>query len=692
MKATCLYCGFGCALEIGTKGNRITSIQGVKNYPANDGKLCRLAVNLPPVFNSPDRLKTPMMRQGKTLVKCDWDKALNFAANGLNKIITEHGPDAVAFYGGATNLIEEYYVMNKLLKGGIGTNNLDCSTRLCMASTAAGFISVFGADAPPTCYEDVDLADCFLICGNNMAVSCPVLFGRVMTAKRERGAKIIVVDPRRTPTAQAADLHLPIRPGTDVALNNAMACVLLQEGYVREKEVEAFASGLFKLKKHLEEYTPDKVAPIVDCPAGDIITAARMYGEAGAALTLWFQGYNHSTSALWKNNTLHNLAILTGNIGKPGGGPLSITGESNALGNRYVGALCHLLPGMRQVVNPQHRSEIADIWQVPFDYLQPLPGKSIMDMIQAVHEGTIKALWVANTNPAASLPYTAWVEEALGKLELLVVQDIFHPTETNYFAHILMPAAQWYEKEGTVITSERRVEYIPKVIDPPGEARPDWKIMQAIAQQMGYGDLIPYQCEEDIFNEWRLATKDKLCDMGGISYDRIRGKEGLQLPCPSENHPGTPRLFTNLRFPRPDGRAALLSRKQQDAAEMPDESYPFSLNTGRVKDHFNTGTRTFRVPRLNKKASDVFIEIHPRDAKELDVEDGNSLAVISRRGKLTGKARITDSIRKKTIFVPWHYGKLSGPDGAANLVTNPVFDLNTKQPEYKQCAVRLEKI
>ena len=385
---------------------------------------------------------------------------------------------------------------------------LDCSTRLCMAGTAAGFISVFGAAAPPTCYEDVDLTDCFLICGNNMAVSCPVLFGRVMKAKRERGAKIIAVDPRRTPTAKAADLHLPIRPGTDVALNNAMARVLLQEGYAREKEVEAFASGLFKLKQHLEEYTPDKVAPIVDCPAGDIITAA-------------------------------------------------------------------------------------------------------------------------------SLPHTAWAEEALGKLELLVVQDIFHPTETNYFAHILMPAAQWYEKEGTVITSERLVEYIPKVIDPPGEARPDWKIMQAIAQRMGYGDLIPYQCEEDIFNEWRPATKDKLCDMGGISYDRIRGKKGLQLPCPSENHPGTPRLFTNLRFPRPDGRAALLSRKQQDTAEMPDESYPLNLNTGRIKDHFNTGTRTFRVPRLNKKA---------------------------------------------------------GPDGAANLVTNPVFDLNIKQPEYKQCAVRLEKI
>lgn len=691
MKATCLYCGFGCAIEIETTGNRIKTIRGVKGYPANNGKLCQLAVNLPPVFNSPNRLKKPMIRHGNELKECDWDEALDMAANGLKRIISKHGPDAVAFYGGATNLTEEYYVMNKLMKGGIGTNNMECSTRICMASSAAGFITVFGADAPPTCYEDIDIADCFLICGNNMAVSCPVLFGRVLKAKKRRNAKMIVVDPRRTPTVEAADLHLAIRPGTDVALNNAIAHLLLKEGYVDEKRVEAFASGLQKLKEHLEYYSPEDVASIVHCKPDEIKVAARMYGEAGAALTFWFQGYNHSTSALWKNNSLHNLAILTGNIGRRGGGPLSITGESNALGNRYVGALCHLLPGMRQVVNPEHRREIAELWQIPFDRLQPLPGKSIMEIIQAIHDGSIKALWVMNTNPAASIPHTARVEDAFRKLDLLAVQDILHPTETGLFAHVLMPAAQWYEKEGTVITSERRVEYIPRVIDPPGEAWPDWKIMQAIAERLGHGCLIPYRTEEEIFQEWRLCTSGKLCDMGGIDYDRLRGKVGVQLPCPSEDHPGTPRLFTDLRFPRPDGRAALLSRKQQDAAEMPDKAYPFILLTGRIREHFNTRTRTAQAPKLDEKAAGVFVEIHPQDAKDLDVANGDLLAVISRRGRLAAKARITDTVGMKTIFVPWHYGRSAGPEGAANLVTNPVVDPNTKQPEYKFCAVRLEK-
>ena len=692
MKATCLYCGLGCAINIEASDNRITAIRGVKGYPTNDGRLCGLAVNLPPVFNSPNRLKRPMIRKGNKLTECEWGEALDTVASGFQRIIRKHGPDAVAFYGGATNLTEEYYVMNKLMKGGIGTNNMECSTRICMASSAAGFISVLGADAPPACYDDIDISDCFLICGNNMAVSCPVLFSRLLRAKKKRNAKMIVVDPRRTPTAVAADLHLAIRPGTDVALNNAMAHVLFKEGYVDEKKVAAFASGLRELKEHLAHYAPEAVAPIVGSPAKDIRAAARMYGEAGAALTFWFQGYNHSTSALWKNNSLHNLAILTGNIGRPGGGPLSITGESNALGNRYVGALCHLLPGMRQVVNPEHREEIAAIWGIPFDRLRPLPGKSIMEMIQAILDGTIKALWVMNTNPAVSIPHTARAEKALSKLELLAVQDIMHPTETNLFAHVLMPAAQWYEKEGTVITSERRVEYIPKVIDPPGEARPDWKIMQAIAERLGHGDLIPYETEEEIFREWRLCSGGKLCDMTGINYERLRGKIGVQLPCPSENHPGTPRLFTDLRFPRPDGRAALLSRKQRDPAEMPDDVYPFILLTGRIREHFNTRTRTAQAPELNEKAEGVFAEIHPQDAEALDLTSGDRLAVISRRGRLTARARITDAVRAKTIFVPWHYGRLAGPESAANRVTNPVVDPNTQQPEYKFCAVKLEKI
>ncbi|MCP4717220.1 MAG: molybdopterin-dependent oxidoreductase [Deltaproteobacteria bacterium] len=691
MKTTCLYCGFGCAVDIECSENKITSANPLKDAPPNYGKLCRLGSTLPKVFNSPDRLTEPNLRQGNEMKPCSWKTALDAASDRLSGIIEQHGPNSVAFYGGATNLTEEYYVMNKLMKGAIGTNNMECSTRICMSSTAAGFLSVFGADAPPTCYEDIDHADCFLICGNNMAVSCPVLFGQIIESRDKRGAKIIVVDPRKTATAAEADLHLQIAPGTDVALNNAMAHVLFKEGYVNEEVVDAYASGLQSLKEHIDAYDPEKVAPIVGCAAEKIRTAAMMYGDAKTALTLWFQGYNHSTSALSKNNTLHNLAIITGNIGQLGGGPLSITGESNAMGNRYVGALCHLLPGMRQVINPAHRKEITDLWQIPPDRLQPLPGSSIIEMIHDIHAGRIKALWLMNTNPAASLPHTAWAEEAFKKLDLMIVQDIF-PTETTGFADILLPAAQWYEKQGTIITSERRVEYIPKLIDPPGEAWPDCKIMQEIASRMGYEDLLSFQNEEEIFEEWKTCTRGKLCDMNGINYDRLRGKSGIQLPCPSKDHPGTARLFTDLRFEKADHRAALLSRDQQDAAEMPDELYPFIFLTGRTGRHFNTGTRTIHIPEAGQKDEWPFIEIHPRAAQNIGIADKDPVAVLSRRGRCVAKARITDTIREEAVFMPWHYGKLLSRNGGANLVTNPAIDPGTKQPEYKLCAVKIEKI
>lgn len=692
-KSTCPYCGIGCGLTVGVENDKVVEVRGMKGHPVNDGRLCALAHHLPSVLSDKDRLTRPLIRRDGKLIPASWDDAISHVASEMKRIISQHGPDAVAFYGGAANLTEEYYVMNKLLKGAIGTNNVECSTRLCMVSSAMGFVSTLGADAPPACYADIEQADLFFIAGNNTAVSLPILFHRVKKAKKRNGSKVIVVDPRRTETTSIADIHLQIKSGTDVALNNALAHVLIEEGFVDEDKIEHFTSGLDELKTFVKNYPPSKAAQITGCPEKEIIAAARAIGQAKAMLAFWFQGYNHSTQAVFKNNTLHNLLLLTGNFSRPGAGPLSITGEANALGNRWVGALSHLLPGMRMVTNSQHRQEVAEFWDIPEERIPPMPGRSIIDIIKGLHSGDIKALWITTTNPAASLPDTRWVEEGLAKADLLVVQDIFHPTETTPLADVVLAGAQWGEKTGTFISSERRVELVEKLVEPPGEAKPDYEIICLVARAMGFGHMFPYNSSEEVFEEWKKITLGRLCDLCGVSYDRLRNEVGPQLPCPSPEHAGTPRLFTDLSFPRPDGRAALLCREYVPPAEMTDEEYPFVLNTGRHVWHFNTATRTGRVLKLREAAPENLVEIHPHDATRLGIREGDAVKIISRRGAVRAKACISDRVLKENIYMNFHFGKAlwPGEETGANLVTNSAYDQHSKQPEFKHSAVRIEK-
>ncbi len=693
-KSTCPYCGFGCGLMVGVKEGKVMEIRGMKGHPVNDGQICELAANIPPIFTAPGRLTHPMIRRNGKLVRVTWDEAITHTANEFKRIIKKYGPDSVAFYGGAANTTEEYYLMNKLMRGLIGTNNIECSTRLCMASTAAGFLSTIGADAPLTCYADIEEADLFFIAGSNMAVSSPILFRRISMAKKKNGTKVVVVDPRKTKTSELADLHLRIRPGTDVALNNSLAYVLFKEGFVDEENVEKYASGLSDLKQMVEEFSPGKAAIITGLTENQIIEAARMIGNARAMLTFWFQGYNHSTQAVFKNNTLHNLSLLTGNICKPGAGPFSITGEANAMGNRWVGALSHLLVGMRQITNEQHRKEVAKYWGVPEKNIKSTPGRSIIEIIEGLHSGDIRALWVTTTNPATSLPNTKWVEEGLEKAELLVVQDIFHPTETTSLADVILPAAQWCEKTGTFISSERRIELVEKLIEPPGEAKPDSEIIWLIARAMGFEKEFPYSSPQEVFEELKGITRGRLCDMNGVTYELLRGSVGPQLPCPDAKHPGTMRLFTDMHFPRPDGRAALLFRDYIEPADIRDNEYPFILMTGRMEWHFNSRTRTGRVPHLNNAAPDNIVNLHPKDAEMLGISEGELIKVTSRRGMVKGIGRITDSVQEGTVYMNFHFGKSIGEseDTAANLVTNPVYDIHSKQPEFKFSSVKLEKI
>jgi len=691
-KSTCPYCGVGCGLMIGVEQGSIVKVKGMETHPTNKGHICDLAANLAPVFHAPDRLTGPLIRLDGQLAPVSWDEAIRHASSGLGQIIEQYGPDSVAFYGGAANLTEEYYLMNKLMKGCIGTNNVECSTRLCMASSAVGFMSTLGADAPPTCYDDIEQADLFFIAGNNMAVTLPTIFRRVKNVAA-KDAKVIVVDPRRTRTTKIADIHLQIRPGTDVALNNSLAHVLLHEGFVDEEKVAISCSGLDELKVFLENSPPSYGAEISGCSEEEIVRAARLIGESRNMLTFWFQGYNHSTQAVFKNNSLHNLSLLTANFCRPGAGPLSITGEANALGNRWVGALSHLLPGMRLVANPQQRQEVADFWNIPKEKLKPVPGRSIIEIIQGLHDGDIRALWVTTSNPAASLPDTHWVEEGLNKAELLIVQDIFHPTETTRLADVVLAGAQWCEKTGTFISSERRIELVDKLVEPPGDAKTDCAIIIDVACAMGFRDEFPYSSAEEIFNEWKELTRGRICDMNGVSYKRLRSKIGLQLPCPDDNHPGTERLFTDWHFPRPDGRAALLARSYEKPAETSDAEYPFILLTGKLASQFNTRTRTGRVEQLQQIEPDNYVEIHPEDAKVLKIQENDFVEVASRRGKVYGKARITDKVLTETVYMNMHFGSaLRGPDDRlANLLCTHAIDRHSKQPEYKITAVRVAK-
>ena len=691
-KSTCPFCGLGCGVEMGVEHGRIVKVRGIKGHPVNNGDICNLPANYPPILYHEDRLKHPMIRRDGDLLPVSWEEAVSHVASRLRRVIEDHGPEAVAFYGGAINLTEEYYLMNKLMKASIGTNNVECSTRICMASTAVGFVSTLGVDAPPTSYADIEGADLFFIAGSNMAISTPVIFRRICLAKKRNNAKVIVVDPRRTETAEIADIHLQIRPGTDVALNNSIAHVLLKEGFVNQDRVDSYASGLDDLKELIEEYPPSRGAEITGCPEKQIIEAAREMGRAKAMVTSWLQGYNHSTQAVFKSNTLHNLWLLTENFGRPGTGPISITGECNAMGNRWVGALSHLLPGMRLVANSKHRQEIADFWGIPVENIQATPGRSALDIIKGLHSGDVRCLWITTTNPAASLPNTSWIKEGLSKAEMLVVQDIY-PTETTMLGDVILPAAQWCEKTGTYISAERRIELVEKLIDPPGEAKPDYEIIWLIARAMGFEKEFPYTSPEEVFNEYKEITKGRICDMNGVSYERLRGKIGPQLPCPDADHPGTPRLFTDLRFPRPDGRAALLARDYQEPAEMTDDDYPVVLITGRLSGHFNTRTRTGRSPKLNAQAPDGYVEIHPEDSEKLGISDGDMVEIVSRRGMVCLPARLTNGILTGTIFIPWHYGPTLGvgEGKAANLLTNAVCDIHSKQPEYKFCAVSVRK-
>jgi ferredoxin-nitrate reductase len=692
----CPYCGVGCGLLVGVNDEGIFKVKGDPRHPANFGDICAKAVFLPGTLRSSDRLLFPQVRAGRDepFTRVTWDLALKTIAKQFREVIDEHGPEAVAFYGSGQLLTEDYYVGNKLAKGFLRTNNFDTNSRLCMASAVVGYKTSLGSDGPPAAYADFEFCDSFFLIGTNTAECHPIIFKRIEQRKRSdpERVRIIVVDPRRTETADLADLHLPTRPGTDIALLNGILHVLLTEGLVDRTFIDNHTKGFQAVEAIVAEYSPEVAADICGIPPSLLIQAAFIFGRAGGAITLWSMGVNQSTVGVQKNNAIHNLHLATGKIGTPGSGPFSLTGQPNAMGGRETGGLSHLLPGYRNIIDPAHREIAARAWGIPADHISPKPGLSALDMFEALARGEIKAVWILCTNPAASVPDGDFIERALRQAELVVVQDAYHPTGTTQFAHVLLPAAQWPEKEGVMTNSERRITYLPKIIDPPGEALPDWQILTLFAREMGWKDSFPYESAEEIFREFAALTEGTLCNCSGVSYGRLKKGGPLQWPCPSPVHPGTPRLYTDFHFPTPDGRANFIPVEHQDPLESPDEAYPLVLTTGRVKNQWHTMTRTGKVEALLKACREPFLEISPLDAKRWRILDGDFVEVTSRRGKAVVHARVTEGIRAGTCFMPFHWGRQYGFYKAANNLTITARDPVSRQPELKACAVRVKKV
>lgn len=696
VKSYCPYCGVGCGLSAGLRDGAVAKIRGDAEHPSSRGDLCLKAVYLPEVLRTADRLLYPQMRQclDGPFRRASWQQSMGYLAQRFRAIIDEHGPNAVAFYGSGQLTTEEYYVANKLAKGFIGTNNFDTNSRLCMASAVAGYKTSLGSDGPPVCYDDIDQANCLLLIGTNTADCHPVIFKRIKERKLSdpKRVTIITVDPRRTETADFADLHLPIRPGSDVALLNGMLNVLLEQDLLDHDFIAQHTRGFCDLKETIKKYPPKIVEAICGVPECLIVEAALIFGMARTAMTLWSMGVNQSSVGVQKNNAIHNLHLATGKIGKPGCGPFSLTGQPNAMGGREVGGLAHLLPGYRNVENPRHREAVEKHWGVPSGRIAAAPGLAALEQFEALATGKVKAIWILCTNPAASAPEIDLIEKALRQAELVVVQDAYHPTATSRLAHVILPAAQWSEKEGVMTNSERRLTYMPNLAEPPGEALPDWQIISRFAAAYGWGEAFAYRSAAQVFEEFAALTEGTLCDVSGVSHERLSIEGPLQWPCPKSRPEGTARLYEDGRFATDDGKAQLIAVEHRDPVERPDDDYPLTLTTGRSKYHWHTMTRTGHNQALRRSAPDPVLELNRGDARRYGIHDADFVEIISRRGKVIAQARVTEEIVAGTCFLPFHWGRDQGFFKAANNLTINARDPVSRQPELKACAVRLRRL
>ncbi|GAA2306614.1 bifunctional nitrate reductase/sulfite reductase flavoprotein subunit alpha [Streptomyces hawaiiensis] len=704
MRTVCSYCGVGCGLvlDVGTgpDGRRtVLKASGDKAHPANAGRLCTKGATTADLLAAPGRLTGALVRdvRGEEAVPAPVADAIAETAARLRAIVDEHGPDAVAFYVSGQMSLEAQYLANKLAKGFVGTNLIESNSRLCMASAGTGYKLSLGADGPPGSYEDFERADAFLVIGSNMADCHPILFLRMME-RVKAGAKLIVVDPRRTATAAKADLFLQVRPGTDLALLNGLLHLLHEGGHTDPEFVSAHTEGWEALPDFLADYHPAAVAGITGIDADDLREAARIIGAAGKRwMSCWTMGLNQSTHGTWNTNALVNLHLATGAICRPGAGPFSLTGQPNAMGGREMGYMGPGLPGQRSVLVDEERAFTEEVWELPPGTLRADgAGQGTVDLFRRMADGEIKACWIVCTNPVASVANRRTVIEGLEAAEFVVTQDVFADTETNAYADVVLPGAMWTEAEGVFVNSERNLTLTQQAADPPGEAMADWRIIAEVACAMGYEKGFSYDSAEQVFEEIRRFWNPKTgWDLRGVSYARLR-ETPVQWPAAREDGPErNPIRYVGdqgLRFPTASGRAVFFARPHLPAAELPDDDYPFVLNTGRVQHQWHTLTKTGKVAKLNKLNPGPFVELHPEDAAALGIDEDDLVEVASRRGRAVLPAVVTDRVRPGCCFAPFHWNDLFGEYLSVNAVTSDAVDPLSFQPEFKACAVSLAKV
>ncbi len=682
MKTTCPYCGVGCGLVAEVRDGRLVSVRGDTDHPVNRGATCRKPTRLPEAVHAPDRATTPLRRAS---LDDRWRPASWRAAIGdVAKSLQRYKPDEIAFYISGQLLTEDYYAVNKLAKGFLGTNHLDSNSRLCMSSAVAGYTGALGSDGPPPSYADIDEAEVIFLLGSNAQSCHPIVWNRI----RSRGAFLIVADPRRTPTAEHAGLHLPVRPGTDLPLLNAMLHVLERDGLLDKRFLDRHTRGAEDALTVAADWSPSRAAEVCGVPAEDIVEAARRFGASKRSMALWSMGANQSSVGTLKNRALINLCLATGNIGRPGAGPLSLTGQPNAMGGRETGGLSTLLPGYRSVANAEDRAWMGRFWNSPG--IAPEPGLAATELVEALEEDRIKVLWIVATNPVVSQPDAGRFAAALRRAELVICQDAYFPTETGALAHMILPAAQWPEKDGTMTNSERRVSLVQRALDPPGEALPDWDIFARVGRALGHREAFPWRTAAAVHAEYVQTTEGRLCDQTGISHTRLRREGPIQWPCPSSDHPGTERLYASRRFATDDGRARLAPTPHTAPADPVSPDFPLTLTTGRVAQQWHTMTRTGKSPSLLSAEPHPFVEVHPDDAVGLP----ERVRVRSRRGSAVLRLRVSENVPRGVCFAPFHWGALhlAAGEGAVNAVTSRAIDPVSKQPELKACAVRLEPV
>lgn len=713
VKGVCRYCGTGCGVMVGVKGGKAVSIKGDPNNH-NQGFLCLKGALLIPVIYAKERVTKPLIRKNGKLTEASWDEALNLAASKFKGALKDHGPKSIAYYGSGQALTEETYLASKIFKGGLGSNNVEGNPRLCMASAVGGYVTTFGKDEPYGSFEDIDSAFCFFIIGSNTSECHPVLFRRIAARKQaDNNVKIIVVDPRKTNTARIADMHVPFVAGTDLAILNAMAYVIIEEELDNPRFWQKYVNFVDNKKNKLDfeayktflaDYTPEKQEVLTGVPPETIRTMARWFAESPSTMSLWCMGINQRTRGVWANNLIHNLHLLTGKLGRPGSTSFSLTGQPNACGGvRDTGGLCHLLPAGRVIKKKAHRRQVEKQWGIPEGTIAPKPGLHTIAMFRAMGEGKIKAMLMLCTNPAQSLPnLDVYLKAMSHKDKFLVLIEAFSDAETMKYADVVLPPAFWCEREGVYGCSERRYALVGKAIDPPGECRPSVNIMVDLFTRVGVDPkLIPYKNSADVWDEWRKVSATTPYNFKGITRERLHKESGILWPCPTEDHPGTNVRYVRGKDPnipkdhpnkywfygKPDGRAVVWMRPYKAPAEPADAEYPFVLTTGRVIDHWHTATMTAKVPELARSFPAAYVEINTKDAKKLSINNGDDVLLETRRGKMTFDARVSDVCMPGLVFVPWFDPKL-----LINMLTIDAFDPGSKQPEFKICATKVSKV